>query len=158
MLDKLEVAEKRYQELEGLLADPKVISDQTQYQKLARELSAITPIIQALRSYRKSVDQLDDLKKLLLEKHDKEFEDLARLELKDLEKKQKDLKDEIEKLLNPAQEEKDQDIIMEIRAGTGGDEASLFAGDLYRMYTKYAANKGWKVDCISHHPGDSRGF
>lgn len=158
MLDKLESTEKRYAELEHLLADPKIISDQNQYQKLAKELSGIAPIISVFRAYKKSQQQTSELKKLLTEKHDRDFEDLAKSELRDLEKKQKGLADELNRLLNPPKEEKDQDLILEIRAGTGGAEASLFAGDLFRMYTKYAAKMGWKAETLSSHPGEAGGF
>src|SRR3989338_2720811 len=149
MLDKFEKIEKRCHELEGLLADPRTMADKNQYQRLAKELSDITPAINVLRSHRKTVEQIQSLKKLLEEKHDKEFEELARLELHDLQGRLKDLEKQLEDFLNPASQEPDKDIIIEIRAGTGGQEAALFAADLYRMYTKYAARMNWKADSMS---------
>jgi len=158
MLPKVEKIEKRYFELETLLADSANVSDQAQYQKYAKELSDITPVIVRLREYRQVVKETDDLKKMLQDRHDKEFEELAREEVKTLEEKQSQLKLEMNELLNPANQDDNKDIIIEIRAGTGGAEASLFAAGLYRMYTKYAAQKGWKAEVMSGHPSEAGGF
>ncbi len=158
MLEKFEKIEKRYHEIEELLADPRVNSDQTQCQKLGKELSDLSVVVQALYRYRATLKQIEELKKLLQQKHDKEFAEMAKTELKSLQKKEQDLKIELEDLLNPAKKEKDRDLIIEIRAGTGGQEASLFAGDLFRMYTRYAAAKGWKMEAMSSSPSDAGGF
>lgn len=158
IVEKFEKIEKRVLELERLLGDPKVIADSNQYQKFAREFSEITFMAGAFREYKKIIEQIVELKKLLKEKHDKEFEELAKTEIKDLEKKQQDLEDKLEQLFNAGKEQKDKDVILEIRAGTGGAEASLFASDLYRMYTKYAAQKGWRVDSISSSASEASGF
>lgn len=157
-IEKFEKIEKRFQELEPLLGDPKILADTNQYQKLVKEFSEITSVVGVFREYKKVVVQIDELRKLLKEKHDKEFEDLAKSELRDLEKKQQELEDKLEGLLTAGKEEKDKDVIIEIRAGTGGAEASLFAADLYRMYTKYAANKGWRVDPMSSSTSEASGF
>lgn len=158
MQERFQKIEKRYQEIEGLLADPKVSSDQSQCQKLGKELSDLSPVVQTIRSYRETLGQIDELKKLLNEKHDKEFEDLAKLELKELQKKQDDFLVRLDDFLNPTKQEKDRDLMIEIRAGTGGQEASLFAGDLFRMYTRYADSKGWKVESMSSSPSEAGGF
>ncbi len=158
MLDKLEKFEKRYQEIEHLLADPEISADQNQCQKLGKELSDITPVVQSTRQYRETLKQIDDLKTLLTNKHDRDFEELAKAELKDLDQKKIDLEKNLFDLTDPSKHEKDRDIIMEIRAGTGGQEAALFAGDLYRMYAKYAAAKNWKVDLMSSSPAEAGGF
>ena len=125
MLEKFEKIEKRYAEIERLLGDPEVSSDQSRCQKLGKELSDISPLIQAIRQYREVLKQTEDLKKMLQEKHDKEFEEMAKSEFKDLQKKEADLRIQLDDLLNPAKQEKDKDIIIEVRAGTGGQEASL---------------------------------
>ena len=158
MLEKLEKTEKRYLEIEHLLADPEISADQNQCQKLAKELSDITPLVQTLRAYREAQQQARELEHLLQEKHDKDFEELAKSELKDLEKKQAELKSRLTELSQSNKQEKDRDLIIEIRAGTGGQEASLFAGDLYRMYARYAASKGWKVEMMSSSPSEAGGF
>ncbi|MDD3375690.1 MAG: peptide chain release factor 1, partial [Candidatus Omnitrophica bacterium] len=157
-LEKIKRTQERYQELEQILADPKIFADNKRYQALAKEMSDITELVTLSRQYEDVVNQQKDLDSLLKEKHDQEFEDLAHIELEDLEEKKQALELRLDDLLNPKKEEKERDIIMEIRAGTGGAEASLFAGDLYRMYTKYAAIKGWKVESISSHPAEAGGF
>lgn len=158
MNDKLKKLEKRFIELEHLLADPGVATDKNRYQKLAKELSILTPAMTSWRGYQKCLEQAQGLKKLLKEKHGKEFEELAKSELSDLEKKQKELELQLEDLLNSQNKDSDKDIILEIRAGTGGAEASLFAGVLYRMYTKYAAQKVWRAELMSHHISEAGGF
>ena len=158
MIEKFEKLEKRYYELEGQLADNKVISDQSQYQKLAKEYSSLTPGIEILRSYRKTLKQIEELKHMLKDKHDADFKELANSELKDLESNLTELTQKLDNFLNPKKQEEDRDIIIEIRAGTGGQEASLFAGDLYRMYCRYAEIKKWKVDLMSSNISEAGGF
>ena len=157
MLEKLEKVEKRYEEIEHLLADPNVSADQSQCQKLGKELSDITPAVLALRSYRETAKQIADLKRLLKEKHEREYEELFKAELEELSGRQKELEVELEGFVNPKKHEKERDVIIEIRAGTGGQEASLFAGDLYRMYTKYAVTKGWKAEVMSSSDSEAGG-
>ncbi len=158
MLDKLQKSEQRYSELENLLADPQVISDQSQYQKLAKEYSDLSPIVSTLREHKELIRQEEDLKGVLEEKSDDDFVALAQEELEDLKKKKQEVSEKLEKLINPKKQEKDRNLIIEIRAGTGGQEASLFAADLYRMYSKYADQKGWKIDFMSSHESETGGF
>lgn len=156
--EKYAKIKERYEELEQLLADPEIIKDQTQYQKLAKEYSNITPIVTIVRDYTQATGEIEGLQKLLEEKHDKEFEDLARSELDELAKKQETFQAQLSDLTNPKKQIKDRDLIIEIRAGTGGQEASLFAADLYRMYIKYADQKMWKVESISSNESETGGF
>ncbi len=158
VLSKLEIAEKRYSELESLLGNPKLIADQNQYRHLAKEFSEISPQVTAFRNYKNILRQIDDLKKLLSEKHDKEFESLAEAELHDLRGKEDKVLKQLDQILNPPKEEVDRNLIIEIRAGTGGQEASLFAADLYRMYVKYADKNGWKAESMSLSPSETGGF
>lgn len=157
-IEKLQKAETRYQELEVLLADPQVISDNQKYQSLAKEMAELTIIVNTYRDYKRAVEETQELEHLLTEKHEKDFEDLAKLELKELCQRKQNLESTLEALLNPKKEEKDRNLIVEIRAGTGGAEAALFAGVLYRMYTKYAMQKGWKVDMMNCHETEAGGF
>ncbi len=157
-IEKLQKAESRYHELEVLLADPQVINDSKRYQSLAKEMAELTIIVNTYRDYKKAVDEKKELEHLLKEKHDKDFEELAKLELGELCQREQNLETTLEALLNPKKEEKDKNMILEIRAGTGGSEAALFAGALYRMYTKYAAQKGWKVDVMGSHETEAGGF
>lgn len=157
-LEKYEKIEQRYAELEQLLADPQIISDQSQYQKLAKEYSNITRVVTTFRAFKEAEEHIRETQALLDEKHDKEFEELAKSELEELTKKKQELLDQLTDLTNPKKQEKDRDLIIEIRAGTGGQEASLFAADLYRMYTKYADQKGWTVEAISSNESETGGF
>ncbi|HQP10478.1 MAG TPA: PCRF domain-containing protein, partial [Candidatus Omnitrophota bacterium] len=156
--EKYEKIEARYLELEQLLADPQVLADQSRYQKLAKEYSDITPVVVTFRSYKETVRHREQACLILEEKHDAEFKELAEGELEELTAKEKQLLDKLNELTNPKKKESDRDLIMEIRAGTGGGEASLFAADLYRMYVKYADRKGWKVEAISSNASETKGL
>ncbi len=156
--EKVEKIQERYAELERLLVDPEIISDQNQYQKLAKEYSDITPTMIVFTEYNEMVSQAKDSKALLTEKHDDDFAELVKSELENLEKKQQELLSQLKDLINPKKEEEDRDLIFEIRAGTGGQEASIFAADLHRMYTKYADQKGWALEAISSHESETGGF
>ncbi len=158
MIDRYLKYERRQEELERLLADPVVSADQSQCQKLGKELADLAPIVNLIRAHRENERQVADLQKILSEKHDKEFAELARLELTALSASQAAVLKQLDELTNPVHQQKDQDLIIEVRAGTGGEEASLFAADLYRMYTRYAEAKGWKVDPISTSPSESGGL
>ncbi|MBI3618107.1 MAG: peptide chain release factor 1 [Candidatus Omnitrophica bacterium] len=157
-LEKLAKIEERYGELEKLLVDAQGINDKGQYQKLAKEYADATLVINTLKAYKDCIRQAEELKKFLQEKHDAEFESLAKTELQELDMRQQALANELNELMNPASAEDDRNLIMEIRAGTGGEEASLFAGDLFRMYTKYAETRGWKVELMSEAPSETGGF
>ncbi len=156
--EKLEKQEARFLELEKLLADSETMSNQGQYQKLAKEYSDLTPLLQTYREYNNIKKQIEDLKVLLQEKHDSEFEKMMKFEVEDLKIKEKDFYQKLDDLANPKEKEKNRALIMEIRAGTGGEEAGLFAGDLYRMYTRYADKMGWKVELMSVSVSDTGGF
>lgn len=158
MFDKLEKIEKRCRELETQLADARIISDQGQYQKLVKEYASLTPVLAVFREYRQTQTQIAELNHLLQDKHEVDFEELARAELTELNSRQHALSEQLEALLNPQEADKDQNMIFEIRAGTGGQEASLFAADLYRMYSKYADKKGWRFELLSSHPSEAGGF
>ncbi|MBF0478543.1 MAG: peptide chain release factor 1 [Candidatus Omnitrophica bacterium] len=158
MLDKLEKAAQRYLELEKFLADSAIINDQEQYQKLAKEYSDLTPLVNLGKEFQTMLQQEQDLELLLKDKQDPEFEALAKEELNDLRARQEDIRGRIDAILNPKAEEKNRNMIVEIRAGTGGQEASLFAADLFRMYTRFADRKGWKVEMMDSHESETGGF
>src|SRR3989338_9039981 len=128
------------------------------YQKLAKEYADLNSIVSILRDYHDAARQEKELRKLLEEKHDIEFEEMAKAELGHLKEKKELLGSRLEELVCVDSTAKNRNVIIEIRAGTGGDEASLFAGDLYRMYTRYAERKGWKVEVMSSHESDTKGF
>jgi peptide chain release factor 1 len=158
MLEHLQKLEIRYQELESILASYDGFTDKEQYNKYAKELSGLKQPVSLFREYKKISKELEDLDTVLKEKHDKEMLELARKELKDLQAKRSDLQERLKIILSGEDSEADRDIIVEIRQGTGGDEAGLFAADLYRMYTKYAAKKGWTVEPMSVSSNEAGGI
>lgn len=156
--EELQKLEARYEELEHLLAKPEIVSDQSQYSKYAKELSNLSSKVSLFREFKKLSKETEDLELVLKEKHEKEFLELARKELDSLNKRKANLEIRLKEVLSEESQDLDRDIIVEIRAGTGGQEASIFASDLYRMYTKYAARKGWSVEIMSSHPTELGGF
>jgi len=148
MLTKLREIEKRYETLEGLLSDPAIISNYSAYQKYAREHASIADIVQAYREYRRIDSQIEGNKDLLRD-GDGELRALAKEELPHLREKLEVLEERLKVLLLPKDPNDERNVVLEIRAGTGGDEAGLFAGDLFRMYTRYAERRNWKVEIIS---------
>lgn len=160
MFEKI-VGEKkrRYEELEGLLADPRVMQNKAEYQNLAKELSGLRPIVYEHNIYLKLAKDIKDLEHVLNGKgHDNEFLVLAEEEKRKLEAHLKESESKLEELLLERSPASDRGIIMEIRAGTGGLEAGLFAADLLRMYSKYAAKKGWKVESIDSSVTEKGGY
>ncbi len=158
MIDKLAKLEKRYEELEQLLADHAIIADSEQCNKLAKELSDLKEPVLLLRNYKKLTSEIKDLEDMLKEKHDKELLEMAKKELPELKTRKESLEAKIKEVLKGEDKDAGKDVLVEIRQGTGGAEAALFAADLYRMYTRYAESKGWKTEVMSSHSTDEGGF
>lgn len=158
MFEELDKKEKRLEELENLLSNQEVVSKSELYQKYAKEHSELLEIVMKYRSLKKIEKEIKDIENELSARHDPEFSELAENELLDLNKKKEDVTKELEELLYVEGPESDKNIIVEIRAGTGGIEASLFAADLYRMYTKYAVKKNWKTEILSSSYSEKNGF
>jgi peptide chain release factor 1 len=158
MLDKLEKIEKRYEELENLLADHDLIADTERYNKLVKELSDLKDPVLLYRDYKRLNRELADLESMLSEKHDRELLEIAQKELPQLKEAKTALELKLKKALAGEDKDAGKNVIVEIRQGTGGAEAALFAADLYRMYSRYAAAKGWSVELMSGHPTDEGGF
>ena len=148
MLQKLEDVERRYGELDVQLADPEVLADQKAYGKLAKERAGIELIVRHYREWKKIGEEIEGHKDLL-EAGDEEIRELAKEELPALRDRYQQLEDELKVLLLPKDPNDERNTVLEIRAGTGGDEASLFAADLFRMYSRYAEERGWKVEILS---------
>ncbi|MEA2014163.1 MAG: PCRF domain-containing protein, partial [Thermodesulfobacteriota bacterium] len=148
MLTKLREIEKRYKDLEELLSDPDVASNYSVYQKYAREHSDILDIVQTYREYEDINSQIEDNKDLLKD-GDEEMRALAKEEIPQLREMQQILEERLKILLLPIDPNDERNVFLEIRAGTGGDEAGLFAGDLFRMYTRYAERRRWRVELVS---------
>ncbi len=149
MFKQLEKLENRYRELEQLLGSDEVVSDKEKYSKYAKELSDLTEPVQLFLQYRDVLKQEEDLKAILKEKHDNDFLELAETEIQNLESKKVELEHKLKDALSVEDKDAGVDVIVEIRQGTGGDEASLFAADLYRMYLQYASNKSWGIEPMS---------
>jgi peptide chain release factor 1 len=149
MMTQLEKIEKRYQEIDQELAKPEVATNLSKVQALAKERSSIEDTVKTYRKYKTKQQSLENTRAMLNEKLDDEMAAMARQEIESLEKQINELDEELKLSLLPKDPNDEKDIIVEIRAGTGGDEAALFASDLYRMYARYAQGRGWKVDVIS---------
>lgn len=148
ILDKLRDIEIRYRELEGLLSDPKIVSKQGLYQKYAKEHADLRELVETIRQYEKIRDQIEEYQGVLAE-GDEELKAIVKEEMPQLKQKQTDLEEKLNILLLPKDPNADKNVFLEIRAGTGGDEAGLFAGDLFRMYARYAEAQGWRVEVVS---------
>jgi len=158
MFKQLEKLEKRCQELEELLASYETVSDKEQYNRYAKELSDLREPVSLFRQYRKVLKEIKDLEGTLADKHENEFLTLAKAEFEDLKNHKLDLEQKLKVAMVGEDEFAGKDIIVEIRQGTGGMEAGLFAADLYRMYTKYAASKGWTIEPMALHETELGGF
>jgi peptide chain release factor 1 len=158
VLSKLDNLEDKYNELTELLSRPETISDQQKYQKVAKAHADLTEIVAQYRRYKTINSQLQEVQELLKEEHDQEFQSLLETELEDLKAARDELEAVLRVLLLPRDPNDDKSVIMEIRAGTGGDEAALFANDLFRMYSRYAEEQGWKIDIMDSHYTDIGGI
>ncbi|WP_250278846.1 peptide chain release factor 1 [[Clostridium] colinum] len=157
MFDKLIDLEKRYIELSDKINDPEVISNNEEWRKLMKEHSDISPIVNKYKEYEQTKQAIEDAKEMLNES-DEEMRQLAKEELNENNEKIEQIKEELKILLIPKDPNDDKNVIVEIRGGAGGDEANIFAGDLYRMYNRYAERRRWKTEIMSSTPSDMGGF
>ena len=148
VLEKLQSLEDRYDKLNELLSDPEVINDTKKLREYSKEQSDLADIIEVYREYKDITTQLDEAKKMLEDKLDQEMQDMVKMEIEELEEQVPALEDKLRVLLLPKDPNDDKSVIMEIRGAAGGDEAALFAGDLYRMYARFAEAQGWKLDVM----------
>ncbi|MBC1470438.1 peptide chain release factor 1 [Listeria seeligeri] len=158
MYDRLQAVEDRYDELNELLSDPDVVSDPKRLRDLSKEQSGITATVEAYREYKNVNAQIDETKELLSEKLDDEMREMAKEEFTELQKEKAELEERLKLLLVPKDPNDDKNVILEIRGAAGGDEAALFAGDLFRMYSKYAESHGWKVEIMDANPTGIGGY
>ncbi len=157
MWEKLEGIESRYEEIAQRMADPEVVGDPDRLAELAREHAELEELVTLYRQYRQARTELDQAESLL-EDSDPELRELAEAEVVRLRERLDELEAQLRQLLLPRDPRDQRDVIVEIRAGAGGEEAGLFAGDLYRMYTRYAERRGWQTELLSAHPTDLGGF
>ncbi len=158
MIDKLEAIKARFDQIGISLTNPEVVSDQKKFSQLSKEYRKLEKIVDAYRQYTQCLDSLAFAKEVLETESDAELRELAKDDLIGLEESKSALEESIHQLLIPKDPQDEKNVVMEIRAGTGGDEASIFAGDLLRMYTKYFDSRGWKVAVIDENEGTSGGY
>lgn len=158
MIEKLETVERRYLELEQQLADPAVLTKPALYRDLAREANELSGLVKTIRQYKKLLADLQGAEQVMSESDDKDMLEMAQGELEQLRAQKSEMEERLKWLLIPRNPQDSRNAIVEIRAGTGGDEAGLFAGDLFRMYQRFAEKQGWKLEVMSSNPQGIGGF
>ena len=155
--NKLESLTDRLEEINALLADPEVISDQNRFRSLSQEYAQVNPVVSCFRQYQTTLSDIETARQML-EEEDKEMQEMAQQELDSANARKEDLEQQLQILMLPKDPNDEKNIFLEIRAGTGGDEAALFAGDLFRMYSRYAEQQRWKLEIISESLGEHGGY
>ena len=159
LVDKLQVIEDKFMDLEQRISDPEVIARQDEWRKLTRQHAQLSETVETFRTYKKVLSGIDEAMEVIEDKSmDEEFREMAQEELKELKPQKEELEEKLQVLLLPKDPNDDKNIIIEIRGGAGGDEAALFAGDLFRMYTKYAESQGWRCEIIDANEPELGGF
>jgi len=158
MIDKLNSLEQKYEELNALLADPAVFANPAQYQKHAKAHSELSEVVEKFREYKEILASLEDTKALLSLEADAEMRQLAEEELLSLQQRAENCQKDLQVLLMPKDPNDEKNVLLEIRAGTGGDEATLFAAELFRMYVRHAEREGWRVEIMDEHESEVGGF
>ncbi len=158
MLEKLNKLEEKYEDLAQQLSDPDLINDYSQYQKVAKHHSELKDIVDLYREYKKVDNELADTEELIKTEDDPEFIEMAEMTLSELKEQKSKMENDLKVLLLPKDPKDEKNVIMEIRAGAGGSEAALFAGDLYRIYTRYAEKRGWRVEVMNTNYTDLDGI
>lgn len=158
MLDKLNIVKQRFDEVSDLIIQPDVIADQPRYIQLNKEYKDLKALVDKREEYITLLNNISEAETIIAEGSDAEMLEMAKMQWEEAKKALPPLEEAIKFLLIPKEPEDEKNVVMEIRAGTGGDEASIFAGDLYRMYTKYCESKGWKTNIIDLHEGTSGGY
>ena len=155
--NKLESLADRLEEINALLSDPEIISDQNRFRSLSQEYAQVNPVVSCFRRYQTTLADIETARQMM-EEDDKDMQEMAQQELEDATTRKEDLEQQLQLLMLPKDPNDEKNIFLEIRAGTGGDEAALFAGDLFRMYSRYAEQHRWKLEIISESPGEHGGY
>ena len=158
MLEKIQIIKQRFDEINDLIIQPDVISDQKRYIKINKEYKDLKKILDKAQVYETLISNIEEAQDIISDSSDSEMIEMAKLQLEESKQQLPKVEEEIKFLLIPKDPEDSKNVVIEVRAGTGGDEASIFAGDLHRMYTKYCESKGWKVDVVDFNEGTSGGF
>lgn len=158
MLERIEIIKQRFDEVSDLIIQPDIISDQKRYVKISKEYKDLNKILDRGQLYKTLVSNIEEAQEIIADDSDPEMVEMAKIELEDAKGQLPKLEEEIKVLLIPKDPEDAKNVVVEVRAGTGGDEASIFAGDLHRMYSKYCESKGWKVEVVDFNEGTSGGY
>ena len=158
MLERIEIIKQRFDEVSDLIIQPDIISDQKRYIKISKEYKDLKKILDRGQLYKTLVSNIEEAQEIIADGSDPEMVEMAKIELEDAKGQLPKLEEEIKVLLIPKDPEDAKNVVVEVRAGTGGDEASIFAGDLHRMYSKYCESKGWKVEVVDFNEGTSGGY
>lgn len=158
MLEKIEIIKQRFDEVSDLIIQPDIISDQKRYIKISKEYKDLKKILDRGQLYKTLMSNIEEAQEIIADGSDPEMVEMAKIELEDAKGQLPKLEEEIKVLLIPKDPEDAKNVVVEVRAGTGGDEASIFAGDLHRMYSKYCESKGWKVEVVDFNEGTSGGY
>ncbi|MBT8311023.1 MAG: PCRF domain-containing protein, partial [Flavobacteriaceae bacterium] len=158
MLEKLQIIKQRFDEVSDLIIQPDIISDQKRYVQLNREYKDLRLLMDKRKEYLELTDNLKEAEEIISDGSDPEMVEMAKLQYDEAKERIPELEEEIKVMLIPKDPEDSKNAVVELRAGTGGDEASIFAGDLFRMYTKYCESKGWKVSTVDFSEGTNGGF
>lgn len=158
LLEKVMGLQEKYDALQAQLSDPEIVSDMKRYVQLNKEFKELAPIIKAGNEYKKLVEDYESAKDIMANEKDEDLREMAREEMAEIEPKLPEMEQEIKLLLIPADPQDGKNAIMEIRGGTGGDEAAIFAGDLFRMYSKYVEKRGWRLEVTNQSEGAAGGF
>ncbi|MBQ4377354.1 MAG: peptide chain release factor 1, partial [Bacteroidales bacterium] len=158
MLDKLEAIYQRYQEIEQQMNDPQITADMKRYVKLSKDYKDLQPVVKAYHDYKALLDTISECKELLQTEKDDELREMAKEELTASTERKDKMEDEIRIMLIPADPTDSKNAVVEIRGGTGGDEACIFAGDLFRMYSRYCEKKHWKIEIVDFNEGTAGGY
>jgi len=158
ILEKLEAIKNRWGEIAEQMSDPAAMADMKRFVKLNKDYKELEPVVNAYKTYKNLLGNIENAKEILANESDPEFREMAKEELEELQPQLKEMEENIRLLLIPKDPQDNKNAVMEIRAGTGGDEASIFAGDLFRMYQKYCEGRGWKVDVVELNEGTAGGF
>lgn len=158
MLEKLAAIKRRWEEVEQKLSDPKVIGDMKEFKKFNKEYKDLTAVVEAYHKYKNVVDNIEYNKNVFATEKDEELREMAKMDMEELMPKKEQMEEEIRQMLVPKDPEDAKNCVLEIRAGTGGDEASIFAGDLFRMYSRFCDNKGLKLEVVDFNDGTAGGY
>ena len=158
MLDKLEAIYARYQEIEQQMNDPQITADMKRFVKLSKDYKDLQPVVKAYHEYKGLVESIAECKELLASEKDEELREMAKEELQESTARKEQMEEEIRIMLIPADPQDSKNAVVEIRGGTGGDEACIFAGDLFRMYTRFCEKKNWKIDIVDFNEGTAGGY